>query len=298
MRNGAHRDSARHRTPCATVPPQATADDRRRAHESMPPHAPISDVSATCARRTGRRPRATALAGERVELFAERALHWPRAATRVRRGRPSGQGGGVSRGRRAAAARRHRDRSGASGRRWSRARRRAAWSSSAISCMRRPGRVAALDAAFRAWRAHARRRSRSCWCAATTTTVPAIRLRTGASRWSPSRIALAPFLACHVPVSPPTGYALCGHIHPGVRLSGSGGQSERLPCFVLGRRRAILPAFGGFTGLALVSAGTRRSPSWPSPASGCSRCPRPAAERAHRPQGWRTYVPGASPSGA
>ena len=26
-----------------------------------------------------------------------------------------------------------------------------------------------------------------------------------------------------------------------------------LPCFVLGHRRAILPAFGGFTGLALVA---------------------------------------------
>jgi metallophosphoesterase superfamily enzyme len=64
---------------------------------------------------------------------------------------------------------------------------------------------------------------------------------------------LAPFLACHLPVSPPSGYALCGHVHPGVWLQGTD-ESARLPCFVLGPRRAILPAFGGFTGLALVRA--------------------------------------------
>jgi DNA ligase-associated metallophosphoesterase len=62
--------------------------------------------------------------------------------------------------------------------------------------------------------------------------------------------ALAPFLACHKTTAPPTGYALCGHLHPGVRIHGSGEQSARLPCFVIGARRAILPAFGRFTGLA------------------------------------------------
>ena len=44
----------------------------------------------------------------------------------------------------------------------------------------------------------------------------------------------------------------------GVRLnssdgSGRGDESARLPCFVLGRRRAILPAFGRMTGLSIVS---------------------------------------------
>jgi metallophosphoesterase superfamily enzyme len=29
--------------------------------------------------------------------------------------------------------------------------------------------------------------------------------------------------------------------------------AARLPCFVLGRRRALLPAFGRLTGLALVA---------------------------------------------
>jgi uncharacterized protein len=65
--------------------------------------------------------------------------------------------------------------------------------------------------------------------------------------------ALAPFLACHRPVSPRSGYALCGHVHPGVWLTGPADQRERLPCFVLGSRRAILPAFGSFTGLATTA---------------------------------------------
>jgi metallophosphoesterase superfamily enzyme len=61
--------------------------------------------------------------------------------------------------------------------------------------------------------------------------------------------ALPPFLACHHLQKPRTGYALCGHVHPGVRIWGAG-ESARLPCFVIGRERAILPAFGRFTGMA------------------------------------------------
>jgi len=64
--------------------------------------------------------------------------------------------------------------------------------------------------------------------------------------------ALPPFLACHHVVKPRTGYALCGHVHPGIRIA-SAGESARLPCFVLGRERAILPAFGRFTGLADIA---------------------------------------------
>jgi DNA ligase-associated metallophosphoesterase len=47
------------------------------------------------------------------------------------------------------------------------------------------------------------------------------------------------------------GYALAGHIHPAVRLSGSG-ESLRLPCFWFGARCGVLPAFGAFTGSAEV----------------------------------------------
>ncbi|MHA7131462.1 ligase-associated DNA damage response endonuclease PdeM [Algoriphagus namhaensis] len=46
---------------------------------------------------------------------------------------------------------------------------------------------------------------------------------------------------------------VCGHIHPGLRLKGKARQSFRLPCFFLRRRQLILPAFGHFTGLALIS---------------------------------------------
>jgi DNA ligase-associated metallophosphoesterase len=47
-------------------------------------------------------------------------------------------------------------------------------------------------------------------------------------------------------------YELAGHLHPGIRLEGAGRQTLRLPCFVFGERQGILPAFGNFTGLALV----------------------------------------------
>jgi metallophosphoesterase superfamily enzyme len=59
-------------------------------------------------------------------------------------------------------------------------------------------------------------------------------------------------MLCHEPVKPRTGFALFGHVHPGVHLSGPAFDSTRLPCFVLGRRHALLPAFGRLTGLAPV----------------------------------------------
>ncbi len=45
---------------------------------------------------------------------------------------------------------------------------------------------------------------------------------------------------------------LCGHIHPGVRIVGKARQTFRIPCFHLLKNQLILPAFGHFTGLALV----------------------------------------------
>ncbi len=47
-------------------------------------------------------------------------------------------------------------------------------------------------------------------------------------------------------------YNLYGHIHPGVRVVGVK-QSLRLPCFHFENDRAVLPAFGRFTGLAIIS---------------------------------------------
>jgi DNA ligase-associated metallophosphoesterase len=60
---------------------------------------------------------------------------------------------------------------------------------------------------------------------------------------------------CHVPMPVPGSYAVAGHIHPGVRLSGRGRTSLRLPCFWFTPTHAVLPAFGDFTGLADVVPG-------------------------------------------
>jgi len=62
----------------------------------------------------------------------------------------------------------------------------------------------------------------------------------------------APFVFNHEPGPSRGGYALSGHIHPAVRLSGAGEDSLRLPCFWFGRRYGVLPAFGAFTGSAEV----------------------------------------------
>lgn len=48
-------------------------------------------------------------------------------------------------------------------------------------------------------------------------------------------------------------FTFSGHIHPGVRISGAGRQSLRLPCFYFGKEYAVLPAFSLFTGLAKIS---------------------------------------------
>ena len=62
-----------------------------------------------------------------------------------------------------------------------------------------------------------------------------------------------PFALAHHPAVVPGAYTLAGHIHPGVVLAGAGRQRERLPCFWFGRDGAVLPAFGAFTGLAEIT---------------------------------------------
>jgi DNA ligase-associated metallophosphoesterase len=47
--------------------------------------------------------------------------------------------------------------------------------------------------------------------------------------------------------------ALAGHLHPVVRLNGPGRDSLRTPCFVVGKRQIVLPAFGEFVGGSLVT---------------------------------------------
>jgi metallophosphoesterase superfamily enzyme len=64
--------------------------------------------------------------------------------------------------------------------------------------------------------------------------------------------ALEPFVCYHHP--PETqrlakrSYALAGHLHPAAMLRDADGSRLRLPCFHVGERAAVLPAFGTFTG--------------------------------------------------
>lgn len=48
-------------------------------------------------------------------------------------------------------------------------------------------------------------------------------------------------------------YNMCGHIHPGYRLSGIGKQFLKLPCFYKTSDQLIFPAFGTFTGNYMIS---------------------------------------------
>jgi DNA ligase-associated metallophosphoesterase len=58
---------------------------------------------------------------------------------------------------------------------------------------------------------------------------------------------IGPFAFCHHPDLDTAGYALAGHIHPTFRLA-TRFDCLRLPCFVVGGQRMILPSFGAFTG--------------------------------------------------
>jgi DNA ligase-associated metallophosphoesterase len=65
-------------------------------------------------------------------------------------------------------------------------------------------------------------------------------------------LAEAPFALAHHPTRVDGAYVIAGHVHPCATLVGPGRQRERLPCFWLGRDAAVLPAFGDFTGCAEV----------------------------------------------
>jgi DNA ligase-associated metallophosphoesterase len=66
---------------------------------------------------------------------------------------------------------------------------------------------------------------------------------------------IGPFAFCHHPDLAADGYVLAGHVHPVCRLAGRH-DTLRLPCFVVGPTRMILPSFGAFTGGHVVEAGT------------------------------------------
>lgn len=66
-------------------------------------------------------------------------------------------------------------------------------------------------------------------------------------------VLVPPFALAHHPTRAAGAYVLAGHVHPCVVLVGRGRQRERLSCFWLGEHTGVLPAFGDFTGCAEVA---------------------------------------------
>lgn len=54
-----------------------------------------------------------------------------------------------------------------------------------------------------------------------------------------------------IPSPAPRLYPVAGHVHPAVALRGNG-RAMTLPCFYFGHDYALLPAFGEFTGTAVI----------------------------------------------
>ena len=69
-----------------------------------------------------------------------------------------------------------------------------------------------------------------------------------AVRWEREGLALGPFSCRHHPGPARVGHALCGHIHPMIRLRGSHREKTRLPVCWMRADHTVLPSFGSFTG--------------------------------------------------
>lgn len=61
------------------------------------------------------------------------------------------------------------------------------------------------------------------------------------------------FRLTHHPEEQEGFFNICGHIHPGYRLTGFAKQFLKLKCFYKSENRLILPAFGEFTGCFLIN---------------------------------------------
>lgn len=67
------------------------------------------------------------------------------------------------------------------------------------------------------------------------------------------------FLLTHHPNIREGCFNICGHVHPGIILSGLGRQRVKLPCFFRKRDQLILPSFGTFTGHYIMEPGKGES---------------------------------------
>lgn len=63
---------------------------------------------------------------------------------------------------------------------------------------------------------------------------------------------LGPFHFQHEASEAGSGYVVSGHLHPGVQIALGPGDRRYFPCFLFGSSRAVLPAFGSFTGLGRI----------------------------------------------
>lgn len=69
-----------------------------------------------------------------------------------------------------------------------------------------------------------------------------------AIQWFDESLQEAPFVFRHEPGSDARGYVLAGHLHPVVKLTGSGMDRLRVAVFWFRNHYAVMPAFGSFTG--------------------------------------------------
>lgn len=60
------------------------------------------------------------------------------------------------------------------------------------------------------------------------------------------------FVFAHHPFEEKNCIVICGHVHPGLQLSGIARQSVKLPCFCFNGAQLILPAFGELTGMYIL----------------------------------------------
>jgi uncharacterized protein len=60
------------------------------------------------------------------------------------------------------------------------------------------------------------------------------------------------FVFTHEPAEVGEKYVFSGHLHPAVQLKGKGREFLKLPCFCFGKKSALLPAFGEFTGTHVI----------------------------------------------
>lgn len=76
-------------------------------------------------------------------------------------------------------------------------------------------------------------------------------------------LAIGALTLCHEPSERAPaggGYQVGGHFHPSVTLTGAGRQRLRLPAFIIGRDRALLPAFTAFSGGGMYRPQTEDHP--------------------------------------